>query len=265
MHKKLFSAALWLPLFSIWIIGCKQSELPKDQVFTSPTFSVTLEVNADQETHGSMIVTNTGDTVFPGDEAFGAGMNLWDQTAAPRFKIEAPIIREIQPGESIFLTSGRWHLDPGVYFLTWGSPKYGGSITVFSVVEEAGRLYLGNSQSFRTKPTDYEVAAPRAGSVRSFNLGENGSLFIMGETPLPDHSCVFPLIFDREGLLDGFPTGQCASIAEGRWQLQIPVNSMGQEIRIQPDTSYRVILFSNDLTTPPSEPFEIQISPPVEK
>jgi hypothetical protein len=211
-----------------------------------------------------MIVTNPGDTVFPGDEDFKAVMNLWNQDGTPRSKIEVPIMQEIQPEDSVYLSSGRWHLDPGVYFLTWGSPKYGGSITVFSVVEEAGRLYLGASQSFRTKSIDYDVTAALAGSIRSFNLNEDGTLFIMGETPLPDHSCVIPLLIDQDGLLEGFPVGQCAPIAEGRWQLQIPTDPAGPQLNIQLDTSYRAILFAEDLTTPPAEPFEIIISPPPE-
>jgi hypothetical protein len=128
-------------------------------------------------------------------------------------------------------------------------------------VSESDRLHLGKSVPFRTKPTDYQVTPARSGRVRSFNLDGNGTLFIMGETPLPDQNCVFPLLIDQDSLVDGFPVGQCAPIADGRWQLQIPMDPAGSQINFHPNTSYQVILFSNDLTIPPSEPFEIQISP----
>ena len=244
------------------LAGCVVHNNPTDQLFTSPEFSATFDMNADQETHGSFWVENTSDGVFPGDDAFEGELNLWNKDGNLRFKIEAPTIQEIQPGESIFLTSGYWHLDPGIYFLTWGSPKYGGSISVFSVVAESDQLHLGDSVSFRTKPIDYETLAARVGSVRTFSLDEDVSLFIAGETPLPDHSCVFPLLFDQDDIVDGFPVGQCAPAAEGRWELQVPAYPAGPPIDIQPNVSYRVILFSDDLTILPSEPFGIIISPP---
>jgi hypothetical protein len=253
---------IWLPVSAIFISGCGDAGPPMDQVFTPPAFSAALEVNADQETLGSLIVTNTGEHTFPRDEAFEAEMNLWDQNTTPMFKIEVPTIQEIQPGETIYIASGYWHLDPGVYFLTWGSPKYGGVITVFSVIEKSDRLYLGELQSFRTKPANYVNITARAGSVQSFSLDDKDTIIIQGETPIPDLGCVFPLIFDQSGLLDGIPIGQCASIAEGRWQMQIPPDPADFQINIQPDTSYRIILFSDDLSIAPSEPFEIIISPP---
>jgi hypothetical protein len=93
-------------------------------------------------------------------------------------------------------------------------------------------------------------------------LDNNGTLFIQGETPIPDTSCVFPLLLDQEGVVDGFPTGVCVQIAEGQWQMQIPSDSTGSGIPIEPDTSYQIILFAGDLSVPPSEPFAVQISPP---
>ena len=247
------------------LVGCADHGPPTDQSFTPPRFSVALETNSNQETHGSMIVTNTGEDIFPEDEAFEGEMNLWDQTATLRSKIEALSIGKIQPGESIYPASWRWHLDPGIYFLAWGSPKYGGVITVFSVIEEVNRLYLGESQSFRTKPTNYTVTAVRVGSIEAFTLENDGTLNFRGETTLPENGCIFPLLFDYEGIIDGFSIGACAQIADGRWQLQILPDLGGSKITIKPDTSYRVIIFSDDLTIPPSEPFEIFITQPEQK
>ena len=260
--RTLFVTVIWLMAMTILLAGCAQSLPASSQVFTPPAFSVALEVNADQETYGSLIVTNTGESLFPADDDFEGEMNLWDQTAAPRAKIEVPQVQEIQPGESLSLSSWTWHLEPGVYFLTWGSPKYGGSIAVFSVAQEAERLHLGKVRSFPTKPTHDPVTAEHAGSVRSFTLQDDGTLLLQGETPIPEQGCLFPLLIDQDGLLDDFPTGQCATITQGRWQFQIPMDPEGTQISIQPDTNYRVVLFSNDLTIPPSEPFDINISAP---
>jgi hypothetical protein len=223
---------------------------------------VELEINADQETHGSLVVTNHGDSAFPADNSFEAEMNLWDQNGTSRSKIEVPIIGAIEPGESVYLSSGRWHLDPGVYFLTWGSPKYGGTIAVFSVLDQDGWLYLGKAQSFRTKPANYPITVAHTGRVEAFTIEGDGTLVIRGETPIPDQGCVFPLLFDQGGLLDGFPVGQCTPSTEGHWQLRTSMDTESPRISIHVDTNYRVILFSDDLTIAPSEPFELYISSP---
>jgi hypothetical protein len=210
-------------------------------------------------------VTNDGEDIFPKDDAFNAEMNLWNSDAALRAKIEAPSISEIQPGESVFPASASWHLDPGIYILTWGSPKYGGVMTIFTVIEKEARLYLGKTRTFHTKPVIYEVTADRAGRVRSFNLDNNGTLFIQGETPIPDNGCMFPLLLDHQGVVDAFPTGMCVQIANRRWELQIPSDPAGNGPVIDPEFVYKVILFADDLSIPPSEPFAVQISPPPEK
>jgi hypothetical protein len=256
-------AILWMLLLAVLLTGCAEDEQPAiDQVITPPSFSVVLEVNAAQETHGSLVVTNPSEDIFPADDDFNAEMNLYDQAAQPRAKVEAHVIQEIQPGESIYLSSGRWKLDPGVYFLTWGAPEYGGSVTVFSVIEESGRLYLGKSQSFPTKPVQQPAAAARAGSITSFRLDDEGTLTLQGKTQMPDGSHLFVLLYAHDGLLEGFPTGSWIQAKQGEWQLQIPSDPAGAKITIEPDSFYRAVLLTEDLTVPPSEPFVIEISPP---
>jgi hypothetical protein len=263
--QTLFPTIIWLSIISIFLSGCADSGLPFDQVFTPPAFSVTLEINPDQETHGTMIVSNSSNHVFPADDTFEGEMYLWDHNAILRSKLEAHSIGKLQPGESVHLASWRWRLDPGVYFLTWGSSKYGGVITVFSVIENENRLSLGESQSARTKPPSYTVNTERAGSVEVFTLKNDGTLILRGETTLPEDRCIFPLLLEHESILEVFPFGQCANISDGSWTWQTPSEPGSLEVNIKPETSYKVILLSDDLATPPSEPFEINISPPVHK
>jgi hypothetical protein len=265
MMKKCHKAAvLWLFAVAILMLSCQAQEQPIDQSFIPPVFSVALAVNAEQETRGSLVVANRGDTVFPADE-FGAVMNLWDQNADLRARIDAAVVQEIQPGESVDLASGTWRLDPGVYFLTWGSPKYGGVVTVFSVVTEDDWLHLGESQSFRTKPAYYSLRAESAGSVRGFTRYENGSLLFRGETQVPADGCLFTLLYDQDGMLDGFPVGKCAEIEDDHWQFEIQPDPQDSGSVLDAGSNYGVILFSNDLTLAPSEPFVIEISPPIQE
>jgi hypothetical protein len=119
------------------------------------------------------------------------------------------------------------------------------------------------SHSFQTKPADYGSNISNCGLVKSFSLKEDGSLIVGGETPLPDQSCVFPLIYSRKGLEGGYPFGECVQIADGQWQLEVPGDGGNAGFLVEEDNSYRVIVFSSDLKIPPSEPFEILISPPV--
>jgi hypothetical protein len=90
----------------------------------------------------------------------------------------------------------------------------------------------------------------------------DGTLIIRGETPVPDTRCVFPILFDSEGVVEGFPVGTCAQVAEGQWQMTLPADPSGYGVMLKEGVSYQVILFSEDLTLPPSEPFAVIISPP---
>lgn len=235
---------------------------PDDTPASDLEFSVAVEVNSNQETHASLAVTNPGGGRFPGDDAFTGEMNLWDGRAALRASQEMPSLRSIQPGESVFPFGANWSLESGLYFLSWGAPEYGGVTVVFSVIEEGGRLYLGEQDAFSVKPKAYTIAAARAGSIRSFSLEPDGTLILAGETPIPDLNCVYPVLLDDTGIVPGYPTGICAQIADGRWQLQIPADPDGNRIEILEDVRYRAVLFSDDVRLAPSEPFDILISAP---
>ncbi|MBN2045351.1 MAG: hypothetical protein JW757_10055 [Anaerolineales bacterium] len=208
------------------------------------------------------MVSNPGKMLFPAKDNFDAEMTLWTAGGEPRARIEAHTIQAISPDETIQLASSSWKLDPGVYFLTWGSPEYGGNVTIFSIVEDAGRIYRANSVSFSTKPPEYNIQASSAGRIRSFSVEADGTLIITGETPVPDTHCVFPILFDGTGVVEGFPVGTCAQIAEGQWQMTHPTDPSGIKVQVKKDTSYQVIVFCEDLTLPPSEPFAVHISPP---
>lgn len=261
IRKTLVAMILLLTLFA----SCRtdnSQQTGTDQVVTPPKFSVAVETNTAQETRASLMVINSGNTPFPGSDDFNAEMVLWTAEGEPRARIEANVIQSIGPDETIYLSSGYWKLDPGVYFLTWGAPDYGGNVTIFSVIENSGRLNLGSSVSFNTKPFEYEVQAASAGSIQSFSKEVDGPLTIRGETSLPDTKCVFPILYGNEGVVEGFPVGTCAQIAEGQWQITLPPDPGGTEIQLKKDVNYQAILFSEDLTLPPSEPFSILISPP---
>jgi hypothetical protein len=191
-------------------------------------------------------------------------MVLWTAEGKPRAKIEANVIQTIDPDETIHLSSSNWKLDRGVYFITWGAPKYGGNVTIFSVVEEAGQVHVGNSVNFKTKPPEYETQAANAGSISSFSIEADGTLIIQGEAPVPDTKCVFPILFDDEGVVEGFPVGTCAQVAEGQWQMVLPADPSGPGIKVKENDSYQVILFSEELTVPPSEQFTVFIAPPAQ-
>jgi hypothetical protein len=259
------SAVITILIISVFNLGCSAISEPYDQVYTSPFFTVSVASSSDQKIHGSLVVTNKGDSQFPADSAFEGQMNLWDQNGALRSKINVYELSKIQPGESLEVLMFHNQLDPGVYFLAWGSPKYGGVISGFNVIEESDQIRVGKSLSFRTKPVEHNGFVSNAGRVVSFSAEQNGSLFIAGETPLPDQNCLFAIFYNQDGLFDWYPPGQPIQITDGRWQIEILADSGQDGLFIQPDTSYQIILFSNDLTVPPSEPFQIFISPPLQK
>jgi len=258
------SAVITILVFSVFNLGCSAESAPEDQVFIPPVFSMLLGSGSDQKIQGELMITNTGDSQFPADSAFEGQMILWDENGDARSRVDAPDIPAIQPGDSLYLAKIHWGLDPGIYFGVWGSPKYGGVISGYFVNEESGQIRIGRSFHFRTKPIEYKHNAANTGQVKSFTAKPDGSLFITGETPLPDQSCIYAVFYNQEGLLDWYPPSQCVQIADGQWHINIRADAEQGGIHIQPDTSSRIILFSNDLAVPPSEPFEILISPPVQ-
>lgn len=263
--RKLKHAMAIIPglLIILTACGANEPEQPDtDLVNATLNFSSAVEINTDQELHASLMVSNPGDTPFPEVDEFDAEMTLWTSDGEPRAKMEANMIQSIAPAETIQLSSGYWKLDPGVYFLTWGAPEYDGNITVFSIEKDADRINLGHVVNFNTNPADYVVAADHTGSIQSFSIEEDGTLTIKGQTSVPDKKCIFPILFDKNGVVEGFPAGACVQAAEGQWQMTLPSDPAGQGVQIEEDISYQVILFSEQLTLPPSQPFAVYISPP---
>jgi hypothetical protein len=132
---------------------------------------------------------------------------------------------------------------------------------VFSVLEENGSQYLGSTASFNIKPASYGAQIAGPGMVTNIRIDEDVSLFIQGQTPIPDGGCVIPLLFDQSGIVDWFPAGQCASIADGQWLMQIPADPNNTQAFLDLDSTYSVILLSDDLNIPLSAPFVIDLSP----
>ena len=254
--------SIWLISFallsSILLCGCQEKPEPIETSYTSPRFTIALDVNGDKEINATLGMRNTGDDLFPADETFNAVMKLWDQTGTLRVEINITSVQSIESDESIHVSTAHLELIPGVYFIHWGTNEYGSVIGVFTVVELEEQISLGAAQFFPMKPAAYDVLATSAGTVKSFSTDENGTITLMGETPIPDRGHVLPLIFDANGLVEGMPTGQFASIAEGQWRMEIPAST----ITLEPEMTYSVLLFTDDLSIAPSEPFVIEFSPP---
>ena len=257
------SATTMIVIVSVINLGCTKTRVPDDQVYSSASFSVSIESNSDQKIHGTLTVTNNGDSPFPADRTFGGQMNLYDQNGALRSRIDAPTISSIQSRETISIAKVSWQLDPGVYFLVWGSPKYGGIISKFQVIEESDQIRAGRSLLIRTKPVEYGHNAANVGRVISVTTEQDGSLLIAGETPLPDQGLIFGLLYDEEGLMDQFPSSECVQITDGRWVIKIAAESEEGNGSLDPDKNYRIILFSDSLSVLPSKPYKIPLSPPV--
>ena len=253
-------------LFSLSVLilaGCSPGGEPLDQVFTAPEFSAAYRSNGN-EVLGKLIVSNHGDSLFPGDDQLDGKMTLWTASGEPRAGLDQYSLPIIEPGESYQASSMEWILEPGTYFLAWGAPAYGGVLSVFSVEEKDGSLILGKTHSFRTKPAHFESGIENPGQIKEFRLEDDGGIFISGETPLPDQNCVLPLLYSQEGLVEGFPAGVCAPIADGRWSLEIPASPDKVGVQFEKGKNYRMMLFSGDLRLSPSEPFEIRIPPQIQ-
>lgn len=247
-----------LLLSIILLCGCQEKPTPIETSYTSPRFTIALDENGDQQINAALGMRNTGDDPFPADETFNAVMKLWDQSGILRSEIKITSVQSIESDESIHLSTANWELTPGIYFIHWGTNEYGSVMGVFTVVEVENQISLGTAQFFPMKPAAYDVVAASAGTIKSFSTDENGTITLMGETPIPDRGHVFPLIFDANGLVEGMPTGQFASIAEGQWRIAFPAST----ITLEPEMTYSVLLFTDDLSVAPSEPFVIEFSPP---
>lgn len=246
------------------LAGCSEPAQPVEQWFTAPTFAVRLELAPDQKIQGNLFVSNESVIPFPANENFKAVMNLWSQDGQLRSKIEAHIIQEIKPGESVSLASATWQLDPGMYLLTWGTPEFGGVASVFIVTQAANQLLLEKSLDVRTKPAQYSLNGNSAGSVSSFELNTDKIVTIKGETLLPNDGCLIPLLLDHDGIVDGFPAGMCADIDGSTWKMKIPTQPGAATLNIELEKTYTVILITGDPRIPPSQPFSVEISPPTE-
>lgn len=260
----LLSAGIILSLLLMPLAGCSGAVTPQDTFYPSQDFSIELATR-NKQIWAKFFVTNPGDSEFPGDRDFKGRMDLWNESGASKSWAEAEILSTISPGESKEIVSFSWDLAPGVYFLTWSEPEYGGTLTAFFVADNlSGVPDVIRSHSFQTKPSQLEGDFSKAGTINSFTLTDDGSVIITGESSLPEQSCLFPLIYSWKGLTDGYPLGECTRVEGGHWQLELPSPSGSQGLQLEEDNSYRVILFSQDLNIPPSEPFEIGISPPVQ-
>lgn len=252
-----------LTLILVFLLaGCSEPVQPDDQWFTAPVFSVGLELAPNQKIQGNLFVSNESILPFPAIENFNAVMNLWYQDGQLRSKIEAHSIQEIKPGESVSLASANWQLDPGTYILTWGTSEYGGVLSVFTIAKAANQITIVNSLNLQTKPSQYQTKPGYAGSISSFELDENHTVILKGETLLPDENCLIPLLLDQEGIVDGFPAGTCAEIEEGHWEMQIPPLPGGSAFDLELEKTYTVLLVTGDPGIPPSQPFIVEISPP---
>jgi hypothetical protein len=251
-----------LLVLALPLAGCSVAGEPQDNYYPSQDFSVTFLTNEGQ-IEASLLVTNLGDSAVPADNEFGGRTMVWDKDGKSIFRVDSLYLAQIGPGESREVTKLKWSLEPGIYFLAWGSPNYGGVLTSFIVELLSSGPEVVRSQSFETKPEDLGGDYRNCGMVKDFSLAEDGSLFLAGESPLPDESCLYPLLYSEEGLVDGFPFGECAQIADGQWHLEVPADPGSERIYLEEDTSYRVIVFSEDIRIDPSEPFEVLISPPV--
>ena len=246
------------------LVGCGPAKTPVDHVYPATVFSVTYYTTA-EGIKAELWVTNPGEEDFPGDNLMEGKMTLWKLNGQPRAGLDHFSLPTIKPGESYLVSTLEWELEPGPYFLTWGTPSYGGVLSVFSVESKDGSLVLGRSQSFRTKPIQFEPGIKSPGQIREFRFDADGGFFIYGESPLPDQNCIFPLLFSKEGLVEGFPAGECVQIVEGSWYLEVPASSEEDGIQLLEDQNYALMLFSNDPRIPPSEPFMIDLSGPIQR
>ena len=266
LSGSLFFIGFVLSLVALPLAGCSVAVQPEDEVYTGQEFSIDLETTEDQ-IRANLIVSNPGESEFPGDSDFKGMARLYNQAGeTSNFLADTYYLAAIGAEDSRVVTSLNWSLNPGIYFLTWGEPEYGGVITTF-VLENmlSGAPEVVRSFSFQTKPIEYGPNINNAGIIKSFTLLEDGSIIITGETPIPDQNCVFPLLYSREGLVDSFPAGECVEVADGQWLLEVSAPPDSGGIQLEEDQSYQVIVFSNDLTIDPSEPFEVLISPPVQE
>lgn len=250
-----------LLLMALPLVGCSQEAEPQDFYYPSQDFSVAFWTNEGQIEVG-LLVTNPGDSIVPADEEFSGKATIWDHDGKTISGANSYYMPRIGPEESREMINLRLSLEPGIYFLAWGSPKHAGVMTIFKVELLSSGPEVVLSQSIETKPEHLGGEYKNSGMVKDFSLTEDGSLFLSGESPLPDESCLFPLLYSDEGLVDGFPFGECVQIADGQWHLNVPADPGNKRIHLEEDTSYRVIVFSEDIQVI-SEPFEVIISPPV--
>ncbi len=247
-----------LGLLGFSLAGCQEAPEPVDYAFTSPRFVAQLTTDRDGTVTAALGFRNTGNEPFPGDESFNGRMNLWEETGELRSQMKINSLQELAADEEVQLATANWELDSGNYVLHWGAEEYGSIAVIFSVSTSGEQPQIGRSLSFEMKPVRYEGAIRSAGSVETFLQEDSGMIVLMGETPIPDGGHLFPLMFGPEGIVEGFPVGTYAPIAEGRWRLEITA----QAVDLDPALTYTILLLCDDLSIAPSDPFIVELSPP---
>ncbi|MEE4194439.1 MAG: hypothetical protein V2J07_04500 [Anaerolineae bacterium] len=247
-----------LGLLSFSLAGCQEAPEPVDYAFSSPRFFANITTDREGTVQASLGFRNTGNDPFPGDDSFNGRMNLWQETGELRAQMQINALQELPADGEVELATANWELDAGNYILHWGAEEYGSIAVIFSVSTSGDQPQIGKSLSFEMKPIRYEGSIRTAGSVQTFLQEDSGMTVLMGETPIPDGGHLFPLMFGPDGIVDGFPAGTYAPIAEGRWRLEIPA----QAIQLDPAQTYTVLLMCDDLSIAPSEPFIVDLSPP---
>lgn len=131
------------------LVGCTTSPEP-----TPKAAKLTLEVGVNMDADGEVVLRfgahNTGPADFPGDEDFVGKWELTDEAGDLRASGGLRIIGPLGSGKTAFPAEWKGKLVPGAYTLTWSAPDYDSIVVNFTIVENGGKLVIG--EQYLVKP-----------------------------------------------------------------------------------------------------------------
>jgi hypothetical protein len=140
MKTKLLSALTAMALLAL--VGCAVIPGPTPEA-AKLRLKVKVTMDADGEAVLRFGAYNMGPAGFPGDEDFTGEWRLIDEAGGLRASGTLTIMGIVGAGEIAFPIKWEGKLLPGAYTLTWGAPGYGSTVVDFTVVEQNGRLSIG--------------------------------------------------------------------------------------------------------------------------
>lgn len=123
-------------------------------------------------------------------------------------------------------------------------------------------MLLASACSEDTATPTPTTTSPAPINITGVQVTPGESLRVVGETSLPDDTCIQTQLYADHRLQSWWPSEQCALTQGGAWEISVPLQSEAYSIELSPDVEYQLIAFQQGSPAVESPIFVFDLSPP---